>query len=258
MIAKLEKPQAIENLDQIMEVCEGVMIARGDLGVEMSPGKVPVIQKVIIREANRKRKLVITATQMLESMMAHPLPTRAEASDVANAVFDGSDAVMLSGETAKGNFPVESVKMMAKIICEAESLGLDFGHRATMTARGLSFPKTICDTAYRASQTTSATAVIAFTQSGDTARLISKYRPATDIFAFTPHPRIASRMSLFWGTRPILMAEIHSVDDLIPAAERILLRHKLVRKNDNLIILTGAPLVERGHASLMKLHLVKG
>lgn len=257
VIAKLEKPQAIENLDAIMDACEGVMVARGDLGVEMSPERVPVIQKHIIKEANSKGKLVITATQMLESMVSRPLPTRAEASDVANAVFDGTDALMLSGETARGQFPIESVQMMAKIIFEAEKLGF---HSDIQPGRGgtVTFPEAVCEAAYHAAHTIRAKAIIAFTQTGATAKMISKYRPAAEILAFTPHQQVVNRMSLFWGVKPMLMDEISNVDELIRELERLLLREKLVKKDDNLIILTGAPLMEKGHTSLMKLHAVKG
>lgn len=259
VIAKLEKPQAIENLDEILDISEGVMVARGDLGVEMSPEKVPVIQKDIITKANRWGKLVITATQMLESMINNPRPTRAEASDVANAVFDGSDAVMLSGETARGQYPIESVRMMVKIITESEKVE----PRSHLTEddqylTNLTFPEAVCDAAYHASRVIRANAIIAFTQTGATAKLISKYRPSTDIIAFTPHAHIVSRMCLYWGVKPMCMHEITNVDELIRALEKILLDRKIVKRNDNLIILTGAPIMEKGHTSLMKLHHVGG
>jgi len=257
MIAKLEKPMAIENLDAIMDVCEGVMIARGDLGVEMAPEKVPVIQKHIIREANKKGKLVITATQMLESMIHNPRPTRAEASDVANAVLDGTDAVMLSGETAVGQFPVESVAMMANIIREAEKMGAESQPERVREPKTLSFPEAVCDAAYHASRSIQARAIVAFTQSGSTARLISKYRPSTEILGLTPSSDIVNRMALYWGVQPSSMQAISNVDELIEALERLLLEQHQVEVGDNLIILTGAPIVEKGHTSLMKLHTVK-
>ena len=257
VIAKLEKPMAIENLDAIMDVCEGVMIARGDLGVEMAPEKVPVIQKHIIREANKKGKLVITATQMLESMIHNPRPTRAEASDVANAVLDGTDAVMLSGETAVGQFPVESVAMMANIIREAEKMGAESQPERVREPKTLSFPEAVCDAAYHASRSIQARAIVAFTQSGSTARLISKYRPSTEILGLTPSSDIVNRMALYWGVQPSSMQAISNVDELIEALERLLLEQHQVEVGDNLIILTGAPIVEKGHTSLMKLHTVK-
>ena len=258
VIAKLEKPMAIENLDAIMNVCEGVMVARGDLGVEMAPEKVPVIQKHIIREANKKGKLVITATQMLESMIHNARPTRAEASDVANAVLDGTDAVMLSGETAVGQYPVESVAMMANIIKEIEKMeAVAHSERLGEPPRTLSFPEAVCDAAYHASESIQARAIVAFTQSGSTARLISKYRPSTEILGLTPSPEIVNRLALYWGVQPSRMQAISNVDELIEALEKLLLEQNQVEEGDNLIILTGAPIVEKGHTSLMKLHTVK-
>ncbi len=257
VIAKLEKPMAIENLDAIMNVCEGVMVARGDLGVEMAPEKVPVIQKHIIKEANKKGKLVITATQMLDSMIHNPRPTRAEASDVANAVLDGTDAVMLSGETAVGQYPVESVAMMANIIKEVEKMDAGAHSERLGKPRTLSFPEAVCDAAYHASKSIQARAIVAFTQSGSTARLISKYRPSTEILGLTPSPEIVNRMALYWGVQPSRMQAISNVDELIDALEKLLLERNQVEEGDNLIILTGAPIVEKGHTSLMKLHTVK-
>ena len=257
VIAKLEKPMAIKNLDAIMDVCEGVMVARGDLGVEMAPEKVPVIQKHIIAEANKRGKLVITATQMLESMIHNPRPTRAEASDVANAVLDGTDAVMLAAETAIGHYPVESVSMMVKIINEAEGMGPASHNERLQESKPLSFPEAVCDAAYHVSRSIKARAIVAFTQTGSTARLISKYRPSTDILSFTPNPDILNRMALYWGVRPTLMHEIGNVDQLIEVLEKLLLQQKWVEEDDNLIILTGAPIIEKGHTSLMKLHRVK-
>ncbi len=254
VIAKLEKPMAIENLDAIMNVCEGVMVARGDLGVEMAPEKVPVIQKHIIKEANKKGKLVITATQMLDSMIHNPRPTRAEASDVANAVLDGTDAVMLSGETAVGQYPVESVAMMANIIKEVEKMDAGAHSERLGKPRTLSFPEAVCDAAYHASKSIQARAIVAFTQSGSTARLISKYRPSTEILGLTPSPEIVNRMALYWGVQPSRMQAISNVDELIDALEKLLLERNQVEEGDNLIILTGAPIVEKGHTSLMKLH----
>ena len=258
VIAKLERPLAIDNLDRIMEVCEGVMVARGDLGVEMPPEKVPVIQKHIITKANRKRKLVITATQMLESMISNPWPTRAEASDVANAVFDGSDALMLSGETAKGDYPVQSVQMMSKIIQESEKLDFLSPLQVDNQADSLSFPEAVCNATHHASKLINAHSIVAFTQTGSTARLISKYRPRADILASTPHSTIMNRMALYWGVRILQMREIGNVDELIVELDRTLLDRGLIQVGENIIIITGAPITEKGHTSLMKLHSVAG
>ena len=258
VIAKLEKPMAIDNLGIIMDVCDGVMVARGDLGVEMAPERVPVIQKHVIQQANKRGKIVITATQMLESMIHNPRPTRAEASDVANAVWDGTDAVMLSGETAIGHYPVESVVMMAKIINEAEGMGGPSRAQQPETAENLSFPEAVCNAAFHASKSINARAIVAFTQTGSTARVISKFRPSADILGLTPHVKIVNRMSLYWGVQPLRMREISNVDQLIQELDKLLLKQKLVQNGDNLIILSGAPIVEKGHTSLMKLHAVKG
>ena len=258
VIAKLETPMAIENLEAILEECDGVMVARGDLGVEVNPEKVPVIQKQAVKQANHKGKLVIIATQMLDSMIHNPRPTRAEASDVANAVFDGADALMLSGETAIGHFPVESVVMMSRIISQAESLGTDFQTTLPHEETGLSFPEAVCDAAYHASNSIQARAIAAFTQTGSTARLISKFRPSAEILGVTPHPHIVTRLPLLWGVRPLLMPEIRLIDELIGELEQLLLQQDLVKKGDHLIILTGAPILEQGHINLMKLHRLGG
>jgi pyruvate kinase len=178
VIAKLEKPQAIDHLEEILEAADGVMVARGDLGVEMAPEKVPVIQKHVIRRASAWRKPVITATQMLESMIENPRPTRAEASDVANAIFDGTDAVMLSAETASGQYPCESVSIMARIVIEAECNMGDFVQpRRRREHRGLSVAETICESIAHAAEDLPMGAIAVFTETGNTARMISKYRP---------------------------------------------------------------------------------
>ncbi|HSR68882.1 MAG TPA: pyruvate kinase [Acidobacteriota bacterium] len=257
VIAKLEKPRAIDNLESILDACDGVMVARGDLGVEMPPEQVPILQKRIIQAANKKGKPVITATQMLESMIKNPRPTRAEASDVANAVFDGTDAVMLSAETATGSYPVESVRMMDKIITAAESTISEIKTRQH-SGLHLSFPDAICEAAYYASQSIRTRAICAFTQTGSTASTIAKYRPRTAILGLSPDKRIMRRMCLFWGVQPVQMRTIANVDELINMLERTLLERGFLVKGDNLIILTGAPIIEKGHTSLMKLHRVQG
>ena len=186
VIAKLEKPQAIDHLEEILEISDGVMVARGDLGVEVAPEKVPVIQKHVIRRAGAWRKPVITATQMLESMIENPRPTRAEASDVANAVFDGTDAVMLSAETASGKYPCESVEIMSRIVVEAESNAGDLGQmRRRRENHGLSVAETICEAIAHAAEDLPMGAIAVFTETGNTARMISKYRPKVPIYAFT-------------------------------------------------------------------------
>src|SRR5271168_5124356 len=201
IVAKLEKPQAIEHLDSILEITDAIMVARGDLGVEVPPEKVPALQKHIIRRAAEYRKPVITATQMLESMIDNPRPTRAEASDVANAIYDGTDAVMLSGETAAGKYPVETVAMMAKIVLETEQqIRLDPPQRLRhpRTTR-LSVAETICECMAHSAEDLELAAIAIFTETGSTARLLSKYRPEPPIFALSPYENVIHRSMLLWG-----------------------------------------------------------
>ena len=196
LIAKLEKPQAISHLEAILEAADGVMVARGDLGVEMPPEKVPIVQKQIIRAANARALPVITATQMLFSMISNPRPTRAEASDVANAILDGTDAVMLSGETAIGRYPVRTVEMISRIIMEAETAARkrDVAPEGAVTPASV-VTRAACD----AVQALKARAIVAFTQSGLTARFVARNRPAVPILAYTHDERILKRMALYWG-----------------------------------------------------------
>ena len=232
LIAKLEKPQAVDNLEAILEVADGVMVARGDLGVEVAPEKVPLIQKHIIRRALDYRRPVITATQMLESMIENPRPTRAEASDVANAVFDGTDAVMLSGETAMGKYPREAVAMMSRIVVEAEkdaSLRLVPQHQQ---GERLSIPETICEAMAHAAQDLDMRAIAVFTDSAATARMLSKYRPAVRIYAFTPNEAVCNRMNLLWGVTPVCCPASLTVLRMGEFAEAELKRREVVSEGD--------------------------
>ncbi len=232
LVAKLEKPQAIENLDAILEASEGVMVARGDLGVEVAPEKVPLIQKFVIRRALDFRKPVITATQMLESMTEYPRPTRAEASDVANAIFDGTDAVMLSGETAMGKFPREAVEMMARIVAEAEAHlfhPLVPGHRQTAH---LSIGETICESMAHAARDLNVRAIAVFTETATTARMLSKYRPAADIYAFTQFETVCNRMNLLWGVAPLCCSGALSAEEMAEFAEAELVRRGVLSGGD--------------------------
>jgi len=232
LIAKLEKPQAIENLDGILEAAVGVMVARGDLGVEVAPEKVPLIQKFVIRRALDFRKPVITATQMLESMTDSPRPTRAEASDVANAVFDGTDAVMLSGETASGKYPREAVEMMARIVAETEAHSLNPltpGHRE---ARHLSVAETICESMAHAAKDLRMRAIAVFTETATTARMLSKYRPAADIYAFSSSETVRNRMNALWGTTPLMCPPKLSVERMAEFAEEELRRLNVLSPGD--------------------------
>ena len=205
VIAKLEKPEALDNLEEILQVADGVMVARGDLGVEMSPERVPMAQKRIIMEANRHGRLVITATQMLDSMISNPLPTRAEASDVANAIFDGTDAVMLSGETASGAYPLEALQMMDRIVRQAEANFADWGHFNAPQSVGHDDAASMTRAARELAHDLNVAAVAVFTHTGRTARMMSKARPRVPILAFTPVLRTCGKMTLLWGVMPYLV-----------------------------------------------------
>ena len=256
VIAKLEKPEAIENLDAILRVADGVMVARGDLGVEMNPERVPVVQKMIIARARQVRRPVITATQMLESMTENPRPTRAEASDVANAIFDGSDAVMLSAETASGKYPVESVSMMARIIEEAEASITEFPRPAPQEK--LKVAETVAELVCHASRELHMKLIAVFTHSGFTARLVSRYRPLVPIVSFSPEAETRRRMALIWGVYPPTIPNVRKVDGLAEVAEKRLLEERHVRKGDVIGIVAGTPMGIRGTTNFMKFHVIGG
>src|SRR6185437_9372716 len=224
IIAKLEKPQAIEHLESILEVADGVMVARGDLGVEMPPEKVPAIQKHVIRRASEHRKPVITATQMLESMIENPRPTRAEASDVANAIYDGTDAVMLSAESAAGKYPVEAVRMMARIVTESEVQIRENNvqHTGPASKVKLTVAETICESMAHAAQDLDVKAIAVFTETGTTARQLSKYRPEPPIFALSSINVVINRMCLLWGVQPIQCPKAHTTEQMVDLAESLL------------------------------------
>ena len=256
VIAKLEKPEAIENLDEILSVADGVMVARGDLGVEMNPEQVPVVQKQIISRARNALVPVITATQMLDSMTQSPRPTRAEASDVANAIFDGSDALMLSGETAVGRYPIESVEMMDRIIRVAETSITEPLRPARFTE--LHINETIAEAICHAAEELHMKAIAVFTESGSSARLVSKYRPRAPIIAFSPNQETRRRISLYWGVRPRSINRLTDMDVLVGAAEKRLLEEKLVHKGDVIGIISGTPLGATGTTNMMRLHRIGG
>src|SRR5271167_1003159 len=257
IIAKLEKPQAIEHLDSILEVADCIMVARGDLGVEVPPEKVPALQKHIIRRAAEYRKPVITATQMLESMIDNPRPTRAEASDVANAIYDGTDSVMLSGESAAGKYPVEAVAMMAKIVTETEhQIRIDpppaLGHHPSVR---LSIAETICECMSHAADDLDVAAIAIFTESGGTVRLLSKYHPDPPIFALSPFEKVINRSMLLWGTYPILCARFRDTDKLVSMAEEILETQGHVHQRQIVGIVAGTR-TKSGATNFMRLHMV--
>lgn len=257
IIAKLEKPQAIQHLESILEAADGVMVARGDLGVEMPPEKVPAIQKHVIRRAAAHRKPVITATQMLESMVENPRPTRAEASDVANAIYDGTDAVMLSAETAAGKYPVEALKMMAKIVIETESQTViaRVGDEPNLPHLRLSVAETICESMAHAADDLDISAIAVFTESGATARQISKYRPKSPIFGLSSIEVVINRMTLLWGVHPLLCNKLTTTEQMVETAERLLEEHGYVRPREILGIVAGTR-TKSGSTNFLRLHVL--
>ena len=258
IVAKLEKPQAIERLEEILEVTDGVMIARGDLGVELPPERVPIIQKLVIQRAGVWRRPVITATQMLESMTENPRPTRAEASDVANAIFDGTDSVMLSAETASGRYPRETVAMMARIILEAEAsiAQLPTAPRRRHEEHRYSVAETICESIAHAAEDLPMGAIAVFTESGNTARMLSKHRPKARIYAFSHKPEVCNRMNALWGVHPVYKDQWESAESMLRTAENELLPKGLLRAGDVLGLVAGTKLTS-GATNFMRLHTVE-
>ncbi|HMK49523.1 MAG TPA: pyruvate kinase [Thermodesulfovibrionales bacterium] len=252
VIAKIEKPEALCNIEEIFSEVDGIMIARGDLGVEIPPEEVPLIQKGLIEKANKKGKIVITATQMLESMTEHLRPTRAEATDVANAVLDGTDALMLSAETASGRYPIEALQMMNRIIRHTEQMK----ETESSYIRGNIFAEATADAACRAAEDIDARVLVAFTQSGFTARLLSKFRPGVPIIALTPDGKIENRVSLYWGVTPKIMQLPATTDEMISGIEKSLLSERVVRKGDVIVITSSSPLSTQGKTNFMKLHRI--
>lgn len=281
IIAKLERATAIEHLDEITTAADGVMVARGDLGVEVPLHTVPVLQKRIVTAGRRAGKPVIVATQMLESMVEQPRPTRAEATDVANAVLDGADSLMLSGETAMGKYPVEAVATMARIICAAEayarettapsepvrllgdsnlrrSFELDPAHDRPGGDQGLDVPDMVAAAAVHAARELEFRCLVAFSQGGFTARLVARYRPAAPIVAFTPDDRVARQLQLVWGTRPLLAGgEVQHLDGVMQMVDRKLQAAGIARPGDRIIVLMGHPIRERPLTNLMRVHQVR-
>jgi pyruvate kinase len=261
IIAKLEKAEALARLDAILEKTDGVMVARGDLGVEIPPEEVPAIQKDIIRRANTRGLPVIVATQMLNSMIDHPRPTRAEASDVANATFDGADALMLSGETASGKYPLESVQMMGRIILAAESaMRAQPGGRAPPEPGDLpaSFPEVVAGIACRAAREAGASLIVSFTLSGTTARLLSHFRPKVPIIAFSPNQEVRRRLALLWGVVPRVLEPIQDTEAMVRRVEEELLSRGLAQKGERVVIVFGAPVGQPGKINSLRLHTVSG
>ena len=262
VISKLEKAQAIESLEDILAVSDGVMVARGDLGVELPPEVVPIVQKRILATASRWGKFAITATQMLESMTVSSRPTRAEASDVANAIFDGSDAVMLSAETASGSYPAEAVQMMARIIMTAEQ-NRDLRVRQTrqpfrQETETDEFTDALAGAANYAAEQIDSKFIVVFTQTGFTARLMSKFRPQQPIIALTPSSWVARRMNILWGVQPFVVRDVGEYhEQIVERVDQFLLQRDLASAGDRLVILMGSPIYQRANTNLLRMHRVR-
>jgi pyruvate kinase len=258
VIAKLERPEALDNLNEIVEMADGVMVARGDLGVEMPAENVPIAQKRIIETANQYGKVVITATQMLDSMINNPRPTRAEASDVANAIFDGTDAVMLSGETAAGKYPIQSVEMMNAIICKAESHMAEWGHCRTITTKEIDTDDTFFMTqaARELAHDRNVAAIAVFTKSGRTARMMSKTRPEVPILAFTPEPDTYQRLSLYWGVVAQLVPHANTIEEMLSAVEKNMLATTPIQPGQQVVLICGFPVHAVRPTNMALLHTV--
>jgi pyruvate kinase len=254
LIAKIEKPEAVSNLDAILDRSDGVMVARGDLGVELPAEDVPILQKRIIREANERRIPVITATQMLESMVHSEVPTRAEASDVANAIFDGTDAVMLSAETAAGEFPVEAVRTMARIAEKADQPEPDRRFQRSRTTPGLfPPPEAVARAASHAAEEVGARAIVVYTESGATARLLASQRPRVPILALSPDLVTIRRLRLSWGVYPRLMPRVDRLAEMLELGERILIEADQVRPGEKVVVVSGTRAANRGGTNMLKI-----
>ncbi|MGH9377525.1 MAG: pyruvate kinase [Terriglobia bacterium] len=260
VVAKLEKPEAVENLDEILAVSDAVMVARGDLGVEMPPESVPLIQKHIVARANAMRIPVIIATQLLESMKVQYTPTRAEASDVANAILEGADALMLSGETASGKFPAQAVRMMSRIIAATEASSqpqIIPLHAGLAGNHNLSIQEAICKSAARMADEMNLAAIALFTQSGSTARVLSKYHPRAPIYAFAPLRETVNRIGLYWGVEAAYLPSFRTTDLLLEGAATHLLKLGKIKPGDLIAVLSGTPIGLPGTTNLLKLHRVE-
>ncbi len=256
VIAKIETHEALETIDEIIAVVDGIMVGRGDLGVETPPENVPLLQKQIILKSNQAGKPVITATHMLRSMVDNPRPTRAEVSDVANAVLDGTDAVMLSEETAIGSYPVEAVSMMARIAEQAESgLASETWTQRINSKKHQSLTEAVGHAAWSLAESTDAACIITFTQSGSTARLVAKYRPRRPIIALTPLEKTYRRLALVWGVRPLLCLRMDNTDKMIKDALRRISRMGFVKGGDKVVITAGMPAGVPGKTNLIKVEV---
>src|SRR5262249_16270306 len=257
VVAKIEKPQALERLDEIIDAADGVMVARGDLGVELGPEKVPLWQKRIIEETNRRGKIVITATQMLETMMSQPRPTRAEASDIPNAVLDGTAAVMLSGETASGLYPVEAVRTMARIVDEIERSAY---YRANVEVPDIQLEvpaNAIAHAAMSAGRAMKIKTIVAVSESGGAARLISEYRPEANIVCLTTNEVSYRRLAMFWGVTPVLISPAATTEELIDRVEATMIERSLALPGENVLITMAVPVGSGMQTNVLKIHQIQ-
>jgi pyruvate kinase len=257
VVAKIEKPEALSRIDAIYDAADAIMVARGDLGVEIPAERVPAIQKRLILKANERGLPVVTATQMLESMISSPRPTRAEASDVANAIYDGTDAVMLSAETAMGKYPVESVRMMARIAEEADrAVALHRRSPRRQPQDEVGFHDAIGSAVWQAVDDLGAEHIVCFTMSGFTAKLISSYRPNANIIAVTQSDEVMRQLALYWGVEPIKIGPVCHTDEMVGVVEKKLLELSLAKKGETLVITAGTPLMVAGTTNMIRLHRV--
>jgi pyruvate kinase len=257
LIAKLERPEALDDLESILEAADGVMVARGDLGVEMAPEDVPGAQKSIIRAANRKGKLVITATQMLESMIHSPLPTRAEASDVANAVYDGTDALMLSGETAAGEYPVEAVRLMDRIVRHAETDFGEWGRDEEMAFDEHNDSLALTRAARKLADDRDVQAVAVFTRMGRSAWFMAKARPGVPILAFTPEQTTYRRLALAWGVQPHVIPFVETTEEMLACVEKALRESGEVKSGQQVVLVSGFPVGEMRPPNMALLYTIE-
>ena len=257
IIAKIENQEGVDNIDEILEVSDGIMVARGDMGVEIPIEKVPIIQKNIIRKCNEAGKIVITATQMLDSMIRNSLPTRAEACDICNAIFDGTDAIMLSGESASGHYPIEAAEMMSRIAIETEAnLDYNYLNKRLKEPSLTSFSEAISYSACRSSNLLDAKAVVAATNSGATAKLISKYRPKCPIVAITPYDEVRRGLNLNFGVFPTKCEVFTTTDEILSEAKKVSTNLSFAQKGDDIIVAAGMPSSSTGGTNILKIEKV--
>ena len=257
VMAKVERKEAVKNIKSIIREADAVMVARGDLGIELEPVKVPIIQKEIVKMCLTEGKPVIVATQMLDSMIKYPKPTRAEVSDVANAVIDHADAVMLSGETAFGRYPTEAVKMMRQIIEETENSIYDDLTEDYFKEKKLPVTKAVSESVFQLVKDTGAKAIVAATDSGYTARMVARFRPETKIIVLVNQKKVEQQLTLSWGIYPVMMPVCRNLDELVAKAIFLVKKQRLVKKGDKIIIVTGQPVGRSQNMNLVKVHTIE-